>query len=58
MAFPLPPAFRKKMAATSAAGEAPNPMGVSESESDAPEMKSEKPNPLKAWATNKLAGAR
>lgn len=66
MAFPLPPAFRKKMV-SAAAGSAPgggasasdavpNPLGVSESESDAPDKKGEKPNPLKAWADNKLAG--
>jgi hypothetical protein len=59
MAFPLPPSFRKKLASASASASdegAPNPMGVSESESDSPDMKGEKPNPLKAWAASKLTG--
>lgn len=55
MAFPLPPSFRAKMATTNN----PNPMGVSESESDdAPVMKGEKMNPLKMWAQSKLSGQR
>lgn len=33
-----------------------NPLGEP-SESDAPEMKGSKLNPLKAWANNKLMGA-
>jgi len=56
MAIPLPQAFRKALASASASDDAPNPMGVSESESDeVPKSKGDKPNPLKAWATNKLS---
>jgi len=59
MALPLPPAFRKALSTTvtasSSASDDANPMGVSESESDAPAQKGDKPNPLKAWASSKLA---
>lgn len=64
MAFPLPKTFRNKMATSASASdddeeeEEPNPLGVSddESESDAPDKKGDKPNPLKAWAQSKLMG--
>jgi hypothetical protein len=50
MAFPPSPKPPQQGAKT------PNPLGVSESESDNPAInKTGKPNPLKAWAMKKIA---
>ena len=59
MPLPLPPALRKKLFPASeeetdeGESEGEDPTGEP-SESDAPEMKGEKKNPLKAWAASKL----